>query len=67
MPVFETYPTPVLRAVEENLLRGLDRVAESLDAGTFFLVGPGGKAAPCESGNITLGLLNAVRAELARR
>lgn len=64
---FETYPTAVLLAVEQNLLRGLDRVAESLDDGTFDLVREKGSVPPSQGGHLTLGLLRAVRAELARR
>lgn len=49
-----------LLQVRQNLLDGLDRVAESIDNGTFDRVGRGGQAPPRESGGLTLALLRAV-------
>jgi hypothetical protein len=64
---FEPYSDEVLRIIEGNLLRGLDRVADSIAAGTFTLVGEKGSAPPCEGGQITLILLRGVQSELDSR
>lgn len=59
--------TEALLTVRGNLLRGLDRVAASIAAGTFHAVGDKGKAPPSQSGHTTLALLNLVETELAQR
>jgi hypothetical protein len=64
---FENYDDETLRIIEANLLRGLDRVADSIANGTFTLVGEKGSAPPCEGGQITLILLRGVQAELDSR
>lgn len=56
-----------LTAIRGNLLAGLERVAEHVDAGTFHTVGDKGKAPPAQSGQTTLALLNVVEGELHRR
>lgn len=56
-----------LLQVRQNLLDGLDRVAESIDNGTLDRVGRGGQAPPRESGGLTLTLLRAVEDELELR
>ena len=63
----EHEPTEILLALEANLLHGLDLVAASLDDGTFDLAREKGSAPPSQGGQITLGMLRAVRAELATR
>lgn len=64
---FAAAPTSALLAVRRNLLAGLDRVAASLDAGTFTTRRPNGSAPPSESGHLTLALLDGVDRELERR
>ena len=64
---FSALGTKQLRDLRRNLLRGLDRVADHLDAGTFHQVGPNGEAPPSESGHLTLLLLRKVDAELESR
>lgn len=67
MSGFATVSTAVLLAIRDNLLTGLDRVAASLDDGTFDVCGPKGAAPPAQSGLLTLGLLDGVDRELAKR
>ena len=64
---FETATTATLEIIRANLLGGLDRVAASLEDGTFHTVGPKGEAPPVESGRTTLALLEHVESELAAR
>lgn len=64
---FEQASSATLRAVRDNLLAGLDRVADHLAAGTFHQVGPKGAAPPAQSGCLTLALLAGVNTELKRR
>lgn len=63
----ENEDTETLLIIEANLLRGLDLVAASLDDGTFDVAREKGSAPPSEGGQITLGMLRTVRAELATR
>jgi hypothetical protein len=63
----EDESTDVLLTIEANLLRGLELVAASLDDGTFDVAREKGSAPPSEGGQITLGMLRTVRAELASR
>jgi hypothetical protein len=64
---FAAADTATLEIIRSNLLGGLDKVVESLDAGTFHTVGPKGSAPPAQSGHLTLALLDEVEAELERR
>lgn len=59
--------TDALLVIRENLLRGLQLVADRIEDGTFHNVGPHGAAPPSQSGQITLALLEGVDAELADR
>lgn len=63
----EAYETYVLTSTARRLLRGLTKVARSLDDGTFDVVGERGKAPPSQSGQLTLGLLVLVNEELVAR
>lgn len=56
-----------LKTLQGNLLAGLDAVAATVAAGTFYTPGPKGSAPPAQSGHLTLALLNGVNAELGRR
>ncbi|GAA2347268.1 hypothetical protein [Dactylosporangium salmoneum] len=67
MSGFAAAPTAALEAVRLNLLAGLDRVAGSLDDGTFTTCGPKGAAPPAQSGHLTLALLDGVDRELETR
>lgn len=67
MDDFERASTKTLRGIRCNLLGGLDKVARSLDAGTFHDVGPKGAAPPAQSGQLTLALLHQVERELRSR
>lgn len=67
MTGFERASTATLTTIRGNLLRGLDKVAASLDDGTFHTVGPKGEAPPAESGQTTLALLGQINAVLAGR
>jgi hypothetical protein len=64
---FDRCDTDTLHVVRGSLLAGLDKVAASIDAGTFHDVGPKGAAPPSQSGNLTLALLVGVNQELDRR
>lgn len=64
---FATSPTEVLLAVRLNLLRGLDRVAEHIEADTFHDVPSGKSSSPAQAGQLTLVLLSTVDAELSTR
>jgi hypothetical protein len=60
-------PTPVLLRLRGNLLRGLDMLAEHLDAGTLDMIQPGKASTPREGGHLTLMLLDGIDTELAER
>lgn len=64
---FEQVATSTLLAIRDNLLAGLDKVAETLADGTFDTVGEKGSAPPSQSGQTTLALLAGVEAELLSR
>lgn len=64
---FEHASTETLTVVRDNLLGGLERVAEALADGTFTTVSGHGEAPPSQSGQTTLMLLTGVQAELDRR
>lgn len=64
---FESTSTEVLEIIRDNLLSGLDKVAATIEAGTFHVVGEKGKAPPSQAGQMTLSLLVAVDAELKAR
>lgn len=64
---FADASTAALLVVRQNLLRGLDLVAASLDDGTFHTTKAGKASPPSQSGQLTLALLNGVDAELATR
>jgi hypothetical protein len=64
---FADNPTSTLLIVRENLLRGLDVIADHLDAGTFDVQPKPGACPPSQAGQLTLTLLNGIDAELARR
>jgi hypothetical protein len=64
---FAVADTVVLETIRRNLLTGLEQVHQSLTDGTFDVPGLRGAASPSQSGQITLALLTAVDAELARR
>lgn len=57
----------VLLTVHTNLRNGLSRVAETLDDGTFHVVGAHGEASPAQFGQLILILLREINAELYRR
>jgi hypothetical protein len=60
-------PDEVLETLRGNLLRGLDRVAEHVDAGTLRVVRKGGTVPPSEFGWLFVVLLRQVEAERAGR
>jgi hypothetical protein len=67
MSGFENVKIETLIKIRGNLLKGLDKVADSLKDGTYKKIGPKGEASPSESGNLTLSLLKNVEAELKSR
>ncbi len=64
---FSNIPTPTLLTTWKNLKRGLDKVADSLEKGTFNTPGSKGAAPPSQSGQTTLWFAIAVDNELTRR
>lgn len=64
---FERYSDETLLRTQENLLKGLTKVSESITDGTKDVVGPKGEAPPMQSGQLTLMLLKEVSLELAVR
>ena len=65
---FTSVPTPILIKTWQNLVKGLDEVAKTLDDGTFHTVrGEKGSAPPSQAGQTTLWFLTAVDAELTKR
>jgi hypothetical protein len=64
---FTKVPTPTLLKTWENLKKGLDEVAKSLDSGSFHTAGPKGAAPPSQAGQTTLWFAKAVFAELDKR
>lgn len=67
MTGFRSVSLETLHLIRQNLRASLDRVAASLDAGTFHEPGPKGSAPPAQSGRLTLALLDSLDAELRRR
>lgn len=67
MTGFEQHPTDVLLTTRARLLKGLNRVAETIQDGTFHTVGHKGQAPPSQSGQLTRIFLEEIDAELARR
>jgi hypothetical protein len=64
---YEQTSTATLERIRDNLLAGLEEVAESLDDGTFQTCGEKGSAPPAQSGLMTLALLVGVVDVLAQR
>lgn len=64
---FTNTSTKDLKVLWKNLKKGLDKVSESLDDGTFHNVGPKGEASPAQSGQMTLWFAMAVDTELTKR
>lgn len=64
---FARASTDTLLATRANLLKGLDKVVDHLDAGTLHAIGKKGAASPAELGWLTLGLLRQVDKELRKR
>lgn len=62
-----TARSETLLVIRDNLLAGLDRVAEARRDGTYDTPGPKGEAPPRESGCLTLALLGVVNATLVGR
>ncbi len=64
---FSSIPTPTLLVTWENLKKGFDKVADSLEKGTFHTPGSKGAAPPSQAGQTTLWFAKAVYAELHSR
>jgi hypothetical protein len=64
---FSKYETETLLTTRENLLRGLEEVNKTIEAGSFHTVGEKGASPPSQSGQLTLALLLAVQEELTER
>lgn len=56
-----------LLAIRQNLLKGLDKVAEHVDKGTLRVIAAGRASSPGEAGRISLGMLTRLDEELADR
>jgi hypothetical protein len=59
--------TDTLILLHRNLRQGLQVVADHIEAGTFHKIPPNKSSPPSQSGQLTVVLLRAVEAELARR
>lgn len=64
---FSTTPTKTLLVTWANLKKGFDKVAKSLNDGTFNTPREKGAAPPSQAGQTTLWFAMAVDAELTRR
>jgi hypothetical protein len=64
---FKNTKTSTLLTTWNNLKKGLDKVSDSVEKGTFNTVGPKGAAPPSQSGQTTLWFALAVDQELTRR
>jgi hypothetical protein len=64
---FTDIPTPILVKTWNNLTQGLDKVAKSLEDGTFHETGAKGAASPAQAGQMTLWFMFAVDQELVKR
>jgi len=64
---FTNTKTDVLLKTWKNLKKGLDKVSDSLEDGSFHTVGHKGAAPPSESGQTTLWFAMAVDQELTKR
>ncbi len=64
---FSSIPTPTLLKTWENLKGGLDKIAKTIENGTFHKVGTKGAAPPSQAGQTTLWFALAVHAELEKR
>lgn len=67
MTGFERASMETLTTIRDNLLRGLDVVASTLEDGSFTTVGTKGASPPSQSGQTTLALLAGIDAEIASR
>ncbi len=65
--MFTNQATETLLTVRANLLKGLDLVAAHMDAGTLDISLEEKACPPRGGGNLSLGLLRAVDAELSAR
>lgn len=64
---FSQYETETLLTIRENLLRNLERVGETIEAGSFHKVRVKGGASPAQFGRVILGLLVSMQEELDER
>lgn len=64
---FSNIPTPTLLKTWSNLKEGLDKVAKSLEDGSFNIPREKGAAPPSQAGQLTLAFAVAVDAELDKR
>ncbi len=64
---FSSIPTPTLLKTWDNLRKGLDEIAKTIDNNTFHTVGTKGAAPPSQAGQTTLWFAMAVFAELDKR
>ncbi len=64
---FSNIPTPTLLKTWSNLKQGLDKVAKSLEDGSFNTPPARGAAPPSQAGQLTLAFAAAVDAELTKR
>jgi len=64
---FSQYTTETLLTTRKNLLQGLEKISETIEAGSFHTVGPKGAAPPSQAGQLTLALLLLVQEELGSR
>ncbi len=64
---FTKTSTPTLLKTWENLKKGLDEIAKTIDNGTFHKAGPKGASPPSQAGQTTIWFAKAVYAELDKR
>jgi hypothetical protein len=64
---FTSTDTKVLLEIWKNLKGGFDKIAKTLDDGTFNKVGAKGAAPPSQAGQTTLWFAVAVDQELTKR
>lgn len=64
---FTATKTETLLATWNNLKKGLDKVNQTIENGTFHTVGNKGAAPPSQAGQTTLWFALAVDAELTKR
>jgi hypothetical protein len=64
---FSKYDTETLLTIRKNLLGNLEKVGQTIEAGSFHKTRSKGGASPAQFGHLVLGLLLSLQEELDER